>query len=149
LAKIGWRIAVALGSLLILGLWLVFMPHTPTLLPREVERAKLSCGELLLTQTFTGTVEPYIVWVYFRAPGAPEWDQYFVDFEAPYWWGGLDARADGAMLTFYGRRIGDFACEGPVFRLRNRAMPIVGRVSDPFDINSAQRGPLPKPWFRG
>lgn len=121
---------------------MVFMPHTPPRVPLEVARVRVPCGELLLTQAFTRTTDPYVVWLYFRPSGGKEWTQYFVDDEAPYWWGGLVPEGDGATLTFYGRARGRFGCSDRTFRLLNRVMPELRSVTDPFDVRQVQRRPL-------
>lgn len=147
MGPLGRRTAIVVCLLPVAAVWLLIMPHTPTLEPREVARAEVSCGDLLVTQMFTGTVEPYIVWLYYKAPGETDWGQFFVDDEAPYWWGGLDASGDAATLTLYGKPVGQFTCDGRAFRAWSHDMPQIRRVADPFDAKSTQRHPLPSPWF--
>ncbi|MET0795223.1 MAG: hypothetical protein ABW061_27135 [Polyangiaceae bacterium] len=100
------------------------MPHRPVGVPREASRTHLACGELLLTQTFTGTPDPYRVFLYYRPNGATFWSRYFVDDEAPFWWGGLSPIAQGARLSLYTHTEGLFSCEGPTFTLHGKDMPV-------------------------
>jgi hypothetical protein len=137
--------AATAGILVVAALWLIFMPHTPYGVPQEKGRLTLECGEMLLTQVFTATTDPYFVWLYFRPKGETEWTQYFVDFEAPYWWGGLTATETGADLTFYGETVGRFRCNGPTFQLHSRMMDPGHPVSDPFNIAQTQER-LPRPF---
>jgi len=138
-----WFAIAGFVSLPILALWVVFMPHTSSREPKEVARVRLACGELLLTQTFTRTVEPYIVRLYFREHGKPVWTQYWVDDEAPYWWGGLVPHGGRAELTLYGGIEGFFECGAQAFTLRGRMIPPARQVRNPFDISQTQRRPLP------
>jgi hypothetical protein len=140
------RIGLGLLATVVVVVWVVFMPHTPVHVPREVARVELPCGEVLLTQTFTATVEPYIVRLYFKASGESDWAQYFVSYEAPYWWGGLDGSPSGATLTLYGRAVGTFECNGPAFRVWGRTMPELRRVSEPLNLKNAELQALPDPW---
>lgn len=137
--------ATALPVLLASAVWGVLMPHSPTRVPMEAARTQLACGELLLTQTYTASVEPYWVWLYHRPSPTALWAQYFVDDEAPYWWGHLRNRPDdeAAALTLFGRVIGDFDCAGPTFHLRGRLRSVEQTISDPFDVSQAHRRPLP------
>ena len=127
------RAAVGGALVLLVGVWFVLMPHTPKGRPAEVARARLVCGDLLLTQTFTASTDPYLVWLYYRKHGATGWDEYLVDNEAPHWWGGLTSRGSEAVITFYLKSWGMFQCQGPTFTVGERLMPVARQnVQDPF-----------------
>lgn len=110
------RRSVAWGagaSLAALGgvVFLVAMPLTPVGIPRDVTHANLACGELRVTQTFTGTTELYTVFLYFKSRGDAGWRQYLVDNDSPYWWGRLSVeQPDHAHLSIYGLRRATFRC---------------------------------------
>ena len=131
------RTAALVAGLAVVGAgWFVIMPHTPTGVVQEVSRAKLECGDVLLTQTFTGTTDPYEVWFYFRPSANEPWHQYFVDFEAPFWWGGLTRASDGksSQLHSYLQSEGVFRCENAAFELRGgRRIPARQTLTDPFN----------------
>jgi hypothetical protein len=63
------------------------MPFEPVGRPTVVASGRLACGDILLTQTFTATADPYIVSLYFRASGAKLWSEYYVDDESIFWRG--------------------------------------------------------------
>jgi len=127
------RAAGGAALLLLIGFWFVLMPHSPKGRPTEVAKGRVACGDLLLTQTFTASTDPYHVWLYFRKHGTTAWDEYLVDHEAPYWWGGLTSRGSEAVVTFYWKSWGTFQCQGPTFTVGDRFMPVARQnVQDPF-----------------
>ena len=127
------RAAGGAALFLLVGFWLLLMPHSPRGRPTEVARARLACGDLLLTQTFTASTDPYHVWLYFRKHGARGWNEYLVDNKAPYWWGGLSARGSEAVITFYWKSWGMFECQGATFAVGDHLMPVARQnVDDPF-----------------
>lgn len=88
------------------------MPFQPIGRPTVVARERLNCGDVLLTQTFTATTDPYIVSFYFRPTGATGWAEYYVDHESLFWRGTLSVAPDRERCTlmFYGSAQGTFSC---------------------------------------
>jgi len=105
-----------LATLLPVGLGLLFiyfiMPFEKVGQPSPVARGIVACGEVLLTQTFTGTSDPYYVLFYFRANGANEWAEFYVDDQSPYWRGNLEIspRGDSCSVTFYTKAVLSYGC---------------------------------------
>ena len=112
------------------------MPHSGVRHPREVSRTQLDCGELLQVQTYTGTADPYMVWLFYRPNGKSDWIQYKIDDESPFWWGpGLTGQGKSAILTFYWWwQVGAFTCaDEPDFVVRGWKIGPYRTTSNPFD----------------
>jgi hypothetical protein len=126
---------VALPATLCLAFVFFFMPFEKVGRPIAVTSGKLACGDVRLTQTFTGTSDPYFVLFYFRANGAREWVEFYVDDESPYWRGSLrvSPNRDSCSVTFYeseelSYRCGDHSLE----RRRTQPAPARALVADPM-----------------
>lgn len=98
-----WLLAL-LPVVLGLGVVVFIMPFEKVGRPLLVATGRLACGEALLTQTFTGTSDPYFVLFYFRPHGSHDWVEFYVDDESPYWRGSVQVSSSGdsCAVTFYG-----------------------------------------------
>jgi len=118
------------------------MPFEPLGRPSVVAEGELSCGQVLLTQTFTGTPDPYFVLFYFRPSGANEWVEFYVDDESPYWRGSLQIAAsrERCTVSFYGKEELAFRCGDRALTRRNLVATLPrGLVSDPRLRNYEER----------
>jgi hypothetical protein len=110
------------------------MPFQPVGRPTVVASATLGCGETLLTQTFTATLDPYIVSFYFRPSGAKLWSEYYVDHQSIFWRGGLrvDPDGGGCALMYYGAEQAHFSCQDRLLAQGKRWLPAKAAVEDPM-----------------
>jgi hypothetical protein len=137
-----------LVTLLAVGAAVVFYfirPFQPVNRPTLIDRASLSCGEVLLTQTFTGTTEPYVVSLYFRANGSRSWSEYYVDHDSPFWRGKLKVSPsrDSCELVFYGSRFGEFSCRELVVERPGRSYPPKAVIAEPLErVFDASASPM-------
>jgi hypothetical protein len=119
----------------------VIMPFEKVGRPLVVASGRLTCGEVLLTQTFTGTPDPYVIFFYFRASGSHEWVEFYVDDESPYWRGSLrvSPNGDGCSVTFYASEELSYAC-GDRSLGRRRRKPASPRaiVTNPLERDYRQ-----------
>jgi hypothetical protein len=136
-----WLMAL-LPTSLGLGFIFLLMPFEEVGRPLVVASGKLACGEVLLTQSFTGTSDPYFVLFYFRANGAHEWVEFYVDDESPYWRGSLRVSQDSnsCSVTFYWAEKLSYRC-GERSLARSRRTPTLPRalVADPLARDYRQR----------
>lgn len=131
---------IALGLLLVgvAAPYLYYvMPFEPVDRPTLVGRERLSCGDIMLTQTFTGGLAPgaYVVLLYFRSPEAKHWDEYYLDHESLYWRGSIDVAADRTSSAFhsYGTLRGSFSCsDREMLRPRGNRLGPKAIVADPL-----------------
>ena len=133
------RSAVWLALLLPAALGTVFllfiMPFESVGRPLVAARGALSCGEVLLTQTFTGTSDPYFVLFYFRASGSSDWAEFYVDDESPYWRGQVHPSPDqdSCTVTFYAKKALSYRCgDSRLKRSNGTDVPARAIVRDPL-----------------
>ena len=110
------------------------MPFQPIGRPTLVASGALECGDVLVTQTFTATTDPYVVSLYFRAAGANSWSEYYVDDESLFWRGALrvDADREACGLTYYGAEYARFSCRDRLLVKRGKALGAKASVEDPL-----------------
>lgn len=114
------------------------MPLEPVGRPSIVARGELSCGQVMLTQTFTGTADPYYVLFYFLPKGAKEWIEFYVDDESPYWRGSLrvSPNREACSVTFYGRQDLAYRCGDSTLQREKRVASLPrALVQDPLGRN--------------
>jgi hypothetical protein len=106
----------------ILAFGFFIMPFEPVGRPLSVAGGKLACGEVQLTQTFTGSTDPYFVLFYFRPAGEKDWLEYYVDDESPYWRGSIRVTPDedSCVVTFYSSADLSFSCSDRRLQRRHR-----------------------------
>lgn len=127
-----------------LGLAFVYfiMPFEKVGRPLVVASGRLACGEVMLTQSFTGTPDPYFVLFYFRANGSGRWAEFYVDDESPYWRGSLQMSpaGDSCSLSFYASKELSYSCGDRNLGRRGRtAAPARAIVTDPLARDYRQR----------
>ncbi len=139
--------ALLIPASIAVGLFLYFiMPFEPINRPTVVARGHLACGDVLLTQSFTGTTEPYVVSFYFRPPGSAMWAEYYVDHDSPFWRGTLQIApsGDSCGLILYGSETGSFSCnDQKLARRSGRRLPPMALIADPLARDSrVASGPM-------
>jgi hypothetical protein len=56
---------------------------------------------MVVTQTYSGTMEPYTV-SFYTTRDRQDWDWYYIDHEDLYWWGGrIKLQADASRAVIY------------------------------------------------
>lgn len=102
---------IGIGCLVILAAFIYFvMPFSPVGTPLLVAEATTPEGiEMCVTQTFTGTTEPYEVSFWFHSSSGP-WYWYYLDHQALYWRGRieLDTKARQATIFRSGKEVARF-----------------------------------------
>lgn len=134
----------AVPAALLAAAFLFFiMPFEQVGRPFVAARGSLTCGDVMLTQTFTGTSDPYFVLFYFRPLGTTEWVEFYVDDESPYRRGSLQIAPGGerCAVTFYGREDLSFGCRDRSLKRRNRTDALPRKlVTDPLKPNYRMGG---------
>lgn len=106
-----WVAAAAAGAVVLMGspivvMWRALEPMSPIGEPQLVSRAVTTEGqELVVTQSYTGTLEPYVVSLYVRERGASKWAWYYLDHEALYWRGRIVVDRPGSADVYNGRTL--------------------------------------------
>src|SRR5690349_15162053 len=118
-------VAAILGAIVVGPFIYYIMPFEPVDHPTVIATGRLACGDVVLTQTFTATPDPYVVRFYFRASGAKLWSEYYVDDESVFWRGGVrvDQDREGCRLIFYGADQARFSCRDQLLAQRGRLLP--------------------------
>jgi hypothetical protein len=159
------RLRLAILVVFVLGVGPAYlyyvMPFEPMGHPTLVGRGRLSCGEMMLTQTLTGRAQlgSYVVSLYFRPPEAKEWAEFYLDHESLYWRGSIEVAADGSSASFYsyGSLRGTFSCAdqrvlraggrtrlGPKASVTDPLTPSPSRLhNSPMDVGAASNDPFP------
>lgn len=91
------------------------MPFEPGGRPSLVGRERLTCGDVMVTQTFSGelaSVGAYMVSLYFRPAEQKARSEYYLEHESVYWRGSIDIAAGRSSASFvsYGKARGAFSC---------------------------------------
>ncbi len=136
------RLLMLLAAALGLTFYFLIMPFEKVGRPLVVATGRLACGEVLLTQTFTGTSDPYLVLFYFRPNGARDWAEFYVDDESPYWRGTMHISPSGDLssVTLYGTQELSFRCGTRTLGRRGqKPAPSRAIVQDPLARDYRQR----------
>jgi len=141
-----WWLASLPGAVIFAFVFFI-MPFSPVGRPLLVASGTLSCGEVLLTQTFTGTPDPYFVSFYFRPTGTKAWEEYYVDDESPYWRGTVrvESSGDSCSVTFYGTKELSFTC-GAARLVRRHGIDTFARARVENPLARAVAVPRLRPW---
>jgi hypothetical protein len=132
---------MSLGVIVVMCAILAFlyfvMPFTPVGKPITIDQVVLPDGtELILSQVFTGTLEPYKVSLYCRPRGGP-WLWYYVDHQALYWRGRIEINETTNTATVYHGVepiiLFDIANES-VYWLESPNHAVQGRPRDPYVV---------------
>lgn len=138
-----WRVALIVAPLT--AFFYLVMPLEPVERPLLIGRSRLTCGDVALTQRFTGTLEPYIVSLYYRPNSDARWLEYYVDHEGLFWRGTLRSAigADACQLIYYGAEVGSFSCSDLRLQTKNgRKLAPKRVVTDPFALQHDEGSPM-------
>ena len=151
------RVAVVLAGVAAIGFyvawltWRYVLPRQPAGTPELVARIELhDPPEIALTQTFTATMEPYDVVLWYRDQ-EETWHGFYVDHEALRWQGRFEREGEDLVVFRSGRRvllrfhIPTKTLEGPGDRKRRPALDEYERDTRPYDLAGDGRVGLAPP----